>query len=288
MTQRNRWVLSLTASCIALLSIACTTDLTAVREWSKTSLEATQYSELVTTYANTPQRLKRYDPKKSLEITESWDAQIKLRQNQAEALKTILSAISDYMAALAILSSASTVDYSKDVGALNAGIQNLNAGISNETLGAVGSLVNAVLGTAAKAYQKRQVADIVERANGPLQTILRGELRNIISQDFRGDLSNEKTSIGGYFKDKLRVKEGAPPTSAAARVALEEWEELRLEENAKRTEAVDAYLTVLDKVAVGHQKLYDNRNELDAEKLIKDLFSLIVEIRKQIKILAAT
>jgi hypothetical protein len=146
----------------------------------------------------------------------------------------------------------------------------------------VGSLVKAVLGAAARAYQAKQVVSIVEQANAPLQAILRGELREIVAQDFRRDLMIEQTEIGGYYKNLLRT--GNP--SAAAREALVEWKEVRLEQNAKQLKAVDAYLEVLAKVAEGHQKLYDNRNKLDAKTLIKDLFSLVVELRKQIKILA--
>jgi hypothetical protein len=274
-TQRKGWLLTVTVLCIVIFATSCTT-LTAVREWSKTSLEATQYNELVTTYANTPERLKRYDP------SGPWDDQISLRKSQAEALKQILSVVSDYMAALAILSADSTVDYSKDVDTLTKAIGGLNAGISTDTLGAVGSVVKTILGAAAKAYQARQVATIVEQANGPLQVILRGELRQIVDQDFRTDLKVEKAALDRYY-DSLQ-QTGSP--SPAAKEALKEWKELRLEQNAIRVKAVDAYLVVLDKVAEGHQKLYDNRNKLDAKTLIKDLHSLVVDLRNEIKILA--
>ena len=275
MTQRRGWLLAVAASCIVILAASCT-NLTAVREWSKTSLEATQYNEIVTTYANTPERLKRYDP------SGPWDSQIALRKNQAEALKQILSVVSDYMAALATLSADSTIDYSKDVDSLTSSIGKLNAGISTETLGAVGALVKTVLGAAAKAYQAKQVANIIEEANAPLQTTLRGDLRQIVDLDFRRDLKIEKGELDRYYDSFLQT--GSP--SPAAKVALEEWKELRLQQNAMRVKAVDAYLVVLDKVAEGHQKLYNNRNKLDAKTLIKDLYSLVVELRKQIRILA--
>lgn len=275
MTQRRGWFFALTASCIVMVAASCT-NLTAVREWAKTSLEATQYNEIVTTYANTPQRLKRYDP------SGPWDGQIDLRKKQAAALRQILSVISDYMAALATLSADSTIDYNKDVDVLTASIGKLNAGISKDTLGAVGSLVKTVIGAAAKGYQAKQVANIVEQANDPFQSILRGELRQIVDRDFRRDLEIEKISLDRYYDSQLQTNS----SSAAARVALLEWKEFRLEQNTNQLKAVDAYLEVLAKVAEGHKKLYDNRNKLDAKSLIKDLFSLAGKIRKQIKILA--
>lgn len=275
MKQRRRCLLAVAASCIVILAASCT-NLTAVREWSKISLEATQYNEIVSTYADTPARLKRYDPSKP------WDIQSALRKNQAEALKKILSVVSDYMAALSILSADSTIDYGKDVDSLITSIGKLNAEISPETLGAVGSLVKTMLGAAAKAYQARQVANIIEEANRPLQEILKGQLRRIVDKYFREDLMAEKRYIDWYYDDLAHT--GTP--SLAAKVALEEWKELRLQQNASRVKAVEAYLVVLDKVAVGHQKLYDNRNNLDAKTLIKDLYSLATELQKQIRILA--
>lgn len=275
MTQRRRWLLAVAASCIVILAASCT-NLTAVRDWSKTSLEATQYNEIVTTYADTPERLKRYDPSKP------WDIQVALRKNQAEALKQILSVVSDYMAALATLAADSTIDYGKDVDSLTTSIGKLNAGISPETLGAVGSLARTMLVTGARIYQAKQVANIIEDANRPLQTVLKGQLRQIVDKYFREDLMAEKRYIDWYY-DNL-VHTGSP--SLAAKVALEEWKELRLQQNATRVKAVEAYLVVLDKVAEGHQKLYDNRNKLDAKTLVKDLYKLVVELQKQIRILA--
>jgi hypothetical protein len=139
-----------------------------------------------------------------------------------------------------------------------------------------------MLSAAAQAYQAKEVANIVEQANDPLQKILQGELRDIVARDFVRDLDIEKTSIDGYYNNVLR--KGSP--SPAAIEALTEWKEVRLEQNAERVRAVTAYLVVLDKVARGHQELYDNRNKLDAQALTKDLFSLVTELRKQITILA--
>ncbi|MGH8628665.1 MAG: hypothetical protein ACREYC_26490, partial [Gammaproteobacteria bacterium] len=74
---------------------------------------------------------------------------------------------------------------------------------------AVGSLVKAVLGAAAKAYQAKQVANIVEQANAPLQAILRGELRQIVDLDFRRDLESEKTALDRYYDSQLQ--QAVPP-----------------------------------------------------------------------------
>lgn len=261
------------------LFLCCTScaNLDAVREWSKTSLEATQFNEVVATYADTPERLKRYDS------IENWKKQAEIRKKQAEALKKLLSVVSDYMAALTTLSADSTVDYSKNVDQFTSSIEKLNVGVSATTLGAAGSLTKTVLNAAARAYQAEQVTKIVEEANEPLQLLLSGELRKVVDNDFRRDLSVEKSLIDGYYK--RLVRNGNP--SEAAIDAVREWQEVRLRQNEKRLMALDAYLKVVDSVAVGHQKLYDNRHKLDAKALIKELYTLANEMRKQIKILTA-
>ncbi len=283
--------------CIVVLATSCT-NLTAVQEWSKTSLEASQFNAIVATYADTPMRLKRYDElhfKQYRRPTEKQKEMFALRQKvygtnaidrqiQAEALKKVLSVVSDYMGALATLSADGTMDYSKNVNALNTEICTLNAklhagkGISTSTLGAVGSIVQMLF----KPYQAKQVKNIVEQANAPLQTILAGELRQIVDNDFQDDLKAESDNIDLYY-DALLI-DGHP--SGAAQDAVTEWRELRREQNTARLHAVTAYLRVLDNISKGHQKLYDNRNKLDDKKLIKDLYALVLDLRKQITILA--
>ncbi len=264
--------------CSIFIFTACT-NLKAVNEWSRTSVEATQYNEIVTTYSDTPIRLIRYDS--SLDGKKYWEEQHQLRNKQAEALKQMLAVVSDYMHTLATLSAESITDYKEDVDDVTSKLKKLNIGIKEETLGATGSLVKLLLGSTAKIYQERSVAEIVNQANEPFQLILKNELREIINTDFRNDLKAELSNLNRYYKSLLQTSE----PSAATDVALSEWKEFRIQQNKIRMEALDAYLKVLDILAVGHQKLYDNKSNLDTKILIKDLYSLAGELRKQIKIL---
>jgi alpha-amylase/alpha-mannosidase (GH57 family) len=270
------------AFCIAAPLTGCT-DLSAVRKWSSTSLEAAQYNQLITTYVDTPQRLKRYSSLPQLDETSV------SRKKQAEALKEILLVVTDYMAALATLSADSTVDYSKQEAALKSSITALNGKInsgnqkvSEQQLSAAGTIITTLLNTAAKAYQAKQVSLIVEQANQPLQSLLAkdGFLYQVVDLDFRRDLVTEQTAIDIFYSNLSDNR------NRAAHEAVEDWKEVRNSDNAKRLQAVDAYLKVLDKIAEGHQALYKNRGSLDSAALIKQLEQLIVELRKQIQILA--
>jgi hypothetical protein len=265
--------------CVQVLSVllvyvlsACT-DLSAVREWSSTSLEATQFNEVVVTYADTPERVAFYDKGQA----SFWETQAKTRAEQAKALELQLSLVGDYMEALRALSADGVTDYTQDVGQLTGSLKRTGF-VSEPTVGAAGKLATTLLNAATGAWRKGEVGRLIGKANAPLQDILAGELRSIVDKDFRGDLANEAGFLDSYFKRLLRIGGG----SETANAALNEWYVLRKQENARRVAAVDAYLSVLDKISEGHQKLYDSRNDLDAVQLVTDLFKLAKEIRKDV------
>ncbi len=255
-------------------ALAGCTDLSAVREWSSTSMQAAQFNEIVATYADTPKRLALYDKGGK----EDWERQSQLREEQAKALELQLALVADYMGALAALSADSATDYSKDIKALTSSLEDTNQ-VSSETLSAVGKLATTVLNAATKLWQKRKVGELVEQANPALQEILGRELRTIVDRDFRRDLNQEEVLLGLHFKGLTRIGGG----SMTANAALEEWFVLRKSENARRVAALDSYLEVLEKIAEGHQKLFDNRDKLDAVDLAKELYKLAKEIRENVK-----
>jgi hypothetical protein len=259
-----------------LLSVvlAACTDLTAVHNWSSTSLEATQFTEIVATYADTPERLVVYDQG----AADFWKAQAKVRDAQATALELQLSLVADYMASLAALSADSVADYTSDIGTLTASLKKTGQ-VSDATLGAAGKLATTIANAAVKLWQKEKVGLLIEQANPSLQNLLNGELKSIVDEDFRRDLKVEAQFLDRHFEDLLR----APGASAAAKAALNEWFVLRKAENMRHMTAVDAYVSVLSKISEGHQKLFDGRDELDGVQLVKDLYKLAKEIRNNIK-----
>ena len=273
MTGIATWRAAFLAAPLALVLSACT-DLTAVRDWSETSMEAAQFTEIVGTYADTPSRLAFYDQGAQA----SWQAQSGVRQEQAEALELQLSFVAEYMAALAALSADGVTQFDDDVDGLT-GALGRTGQVSEGTLGAAGRLLTTVANAAAGLWRAGEVEDLIEEANQPLQNLLRSELRTIVDKDFRRDLDVEAGILDRHFKDLLRVGGG----SDAANAALNEWYVLRKNENARRMAAIDSYLVVLDKISEGHQKLYNNRNDLDAVRLAKDLFKLAKDIRKNVK-----
>jgi hypothetical protein len=237
-------------------------------------MQAAQFNEIVTTYQDTPVRLAAYDQERA----DDWNSQADVRKAQADALKLQLALVAEYMGALAALSADSATDFSKDIDGLTGSLKKTGQA-SEATIGAVGGLVKTLLNAAVQAWQRDMVGDLIEQANPPLQSLLAGQLRSIVDQDFRSDLENEALFLDLYFEDLLK-RSSASPTAIAA---LNEWFILRKAENVRRVAGLDAYLGVLDKIAEGHQKLFDSRNDLDAVQLVKDLYKLAKEIRDNVK-----
>lgn len=258
---------------LAILLAACT-DLGAVRDWAATSMQGAQFNEIVATYADTPRRLVYYDEGGA----SLWAAQAKVREAQARALDLQLTLVADYMAALAALSADGAADYTEDAAALTASLRNTGQ-VSDPTLGAAGKLAGTLANATARLWQKKQVAVLIEQADAPLQNLLGGELRSIVEQDFRRDLTMESGILDRHFEDLLRTAD----SSATAKAALREWFVLRKAENLRRMVAVDAYLGVLDKIAEGHRRLFDGRDKLGAADLAQALYKLAKEIRGDVK-----
>ena len=256
----------------SLLS-ACT-DLSAVREWSSTSLQAAQFNEVVTTYANTPNRLQVYDQNNA----EFWKDQARLRADQADALRLQLDLVADYMAALNALAVDSTADYSKDVGTLTDAL-NRTGQVPTKTVGAAGKLATTLINASANLWQQREIARLIAEGNPPLQSLLTGNLLQVVDRDFRGDIHHEAAFLDSHFKQLLRFGGG----SVVAKAALEEWYALRKSQNARSLQAIGTYAEVLAKISEGHQRLYDNRNELDAVDLVRYLYKTTNDLRRNIR-----
>jgi hypothetical protein len=259
-----------------MLALSACTDLGAVRDWAGTSLQAAQFTEVVETYADTPNRLARYDEVRAAR----WRELSAERDAQAKALKLQLGLVADYMATLAALADNGTASYGEDISTLTKSLQEtgqLDSALVEAAGGIAGALENAALGF----WQKREVGRLIAAANPHLQKLLAGNLRDIVDRDFRRDLTIEGQLFELYFEDLLDAGGG----SATANAALREWADLRAAENARRMAAVDAYVQVLDEIAAGHQALFDHRNDLDAKALARDLADSAQDLRDGVRVL---
>lgn len=283
----SKWVF------VALVGVTLSscTNLEPVRQWSAASLDAAQYSEIVSVYVESPERivpLLNEEVSREKILLQRLKNLEKKRESQEKALKEALSIVADYMKALSTLAAKETVDYSKDIDEAVESLKKL--GKFNETeLGAAGSILKTVLNLAGKVYQSKIIGDTVEAANAPLQDLIseNSSLYDIFDT-LQNDLNAEKNVIIKYYGDALLEDQdaGQPLELVKILVAKERLEDLNLIELKK--EKIQAYRKSLAAIATGHKKLYESRNDLDAKELVSNLRNSINEIRKQIDVLKQT
>jgi len=253
-------LLGLTQGCV---------DLKAIQDFANISAESAEYTTLVDRYLEFPNRQKRYQP-------EDRHAQLEAMAQERLSRKTELllrhDVIEEYMEALGGLAADEIVDQSEELSQLTTKLQN-QAGTSPAETEAFGKIAGVLTNAIGDKWRKRQIQELIERSNGPLQTIL-NSLKQIVVEGFGGDDQNEQFAIQSYYRTK--ITQSNDPAGIAA---LMEWQERREENLAAHTQAIQAYAAILEKISEGHQKLYDERNDLAKAQLIQQIKKSAKELK---------
>jgi hypothetical protein len=177
-----------------------------------------------------------------------------------------------YMEALGRLAADEIVDQSEELSQLTTKLQN-QAGTSQAETEAFGKIAGVLTNAIGDKWRKRQIQELIERSNGPLQTILKS-LKQIVVDGFGGDDQNEQFAIQSYYRTKI-----AQSNDPAGIAALMEWQERREENLAAHTQVIQSYSAILEKISEGHQKLYDERNDLGKAQLIQQIKKSAKELK---------
>lgn len=250
------------------LSEGCV-DLKAIQDFANISAESAEYTTLVDNYVDFPNRQKRYQP-------EDRHAPLETMAQERLTRKTELlvrhDVIEEYMEALGRLAADEIVDQSQELSQLTTKLQS-QAGTSQAETEAFGKIAGVLTNAIGDKWRKRQIQELIERSNGPLQTILKS-LKQIVVDGFGGDDQNEQFAIQSYYRTKI-----AQSSDPAGIAALMEWQERREENLAAHTQAIQSYSAILEKISEGHQKLYDERNDLAKAQLIQQIKKAAKELK---------
>jgi uncharacterized protein YgfB (UPF0149 family) len=253
-------LLGLTQGCV---------DLKAIQDFANISAESAEYTALVDNYVDFPNRQKRYQP-------ENQHARLDAMTQQRMTRKTELilrhKIIEEYMEALGELAADGIVDQTEELSQLTTALKS-QAGTNPAETEAFGKIAGILTKAVSDGWRKRQLQELIGQSNAPLQQILKS-LKHIVSDGFGGDLQNEEFAIQNYYGTLI-----ANSSDLAAKAALAEWQEVRVATLADHSQALHAYATLLDKIAEGHQKLYDERKNLDAEQLLKQMKHSVKELK---------
>src|SRR6266508_740250 len=243
-------------ACLVLVVSGCA-NLGAVRDFASTSSDAVQYSHLVSAYAGTPTRLKRYEPQSQ------WpelDRQTTEREGQRERLLLRQKLIQEYMDALGQLAADDLATYDNQLDTLGAAVKNAKFADQNEAA-AFSAVSKLLVSAVTDRWRQGKLVGLIEQTEAPFQTVM-GAMVTIVEKDFGSDVANERVALDKYYTTLQR--EGRDPAGLAA---LAEWREMRDGQLRERESAISSYTTVLKTIAAGHHKLYESRHELSKPEI---------------------
>jgi len=185
------------------------------------------------------------------------------------------SLIEEYMDALGQLAADEVVTYDKEVDSLGKAAKEAKF-VDEKEQTAFQTVAKILLKAATDAWRQGKVKTFVRESNTDIKVVI-GGLKQIVDQGFLGDVQDEKEAIRKYYQRII-----SESTDKAGIAALTEWRETRIESLAKREKAIEAYSLSLEKIAEGHQKLYDGVlvDSIRSKELLGQLSRYAKDLRK--------
>jgi hypothetical protein len=182
----------------------------------------------------------------------------------AKGLRKANRVLIGYLKALSKLADKKTVVYNDDVDDLADSIEDTYP-FDKRRVAAVEGVSSFLVEAAAGGWRRSELGKAIERTNDDVQ-VLTAMFRGIVEDDYTRLLDGEREAARKYFLGK--VKTGGDEEPVAAVLVYDLWQKEQAALDAKE-DAARAYGKILRKIARGHQKLYDNRNDLDSKEMRK-------------------
>lgn len=245
---------------VLVLTQGCA-DLSAIREFANISSESAQYTKLVTDYVESPTRQKRYQPPSQHERLDRIAA---TRAAQQDRLLLRQSLIEEYMDTLGRLAADEAVTYDKELDALGNAVKEKKLANAKEA-DAFSAVAKVLVKGVTDHWRQKQLKELIATSNEPFQVVVES-LQVFVESGSGGDLLDEKAAIQSYYDTLDRAS-----NDKAGKEALKEWRDLHLAAIDARMKAIESYAQILRKIAEGHQKLYDGRDDFSKELLLRDM-----------------
>ncbi|SET25671.1 hypothetical protein SAMN05216412_104187 [Nitrosospira multiformis] len=243
-----------------------------VKAFAALSSEAASYEELTRDYVAAPDRRKQYQPEK---FHGELEAQKMRREAQRASLDLLQQTVTDYMQGLANLASGNTHTYDKSLKELSTNLSRATL-LTSEEKEAVGALSTLLARAITAGYRLHELRRLVRDANQPLQHVIQA-MRKIVEKGMIADLQVEAALLGRYYDNFMYA-----PDSPMEPVAMALAREARTESLGRvnnRIRSAQSYIAVLDKIASGHQYLYEYREKIGSNELDEQFKPYVADLR---------
>jgi hypothetical protein len=243
-----------------------------VRTFALLSASAASHEAITRDYIGALDRRKQYQPEK---FHGDLDALKVRRKAQQASLDVLQQTVADYMQGLGNLASGETRTLDRSLGDLSASLNKATLLDSNEKQ-AVGALSTLLARAATTVYRQHEMKQFIREGNPPIQEVIRAT-RKIMKNGIIADLQGESALIRRYYDNFMFAPDN--PAEPVAMALAKEAEAEALGRVDGRIRSALSYDAVLDRIAAGHQYLYDNRNEIGSDALDRQLRPYIDALR---------
>jgi hypothetical protein len=270
---------SLTAVLFLCLGLAgCATQnqvsLIEVRQFAEASARLGGYGELSRRYRDTYEREQPYLSPAADRIAKENDARRRAVYND---FVSIQKSVVLYMQTLSVLAGDARYDLSDRIDDLGTGIAaNAESGLQQKHVAAYTGLTRLLTRVIASGYQNRSVETMVRDGDADVQTLL--EAMITLTRLYAKTNENEKKTVLGIFDVEIPF---SSRNSDRMLVTLAKVHYLSKSTEYKLIDRrYDAALQGLTKVALGHQKLRENLNNLHGDEVRKLLLAYARDLVK--------
>ena len=265
-----RIVIVVVFSTLFCLSLVSCTNMKAVSNFSKLSQKSTEkFPSIAADIHNSCKRRAQYE-KEAIDCLEF--------KNTETALLETHKMLVAYMSSLGTLADDKVVVYDKELDSFEKELIKTNKFDKNQ-VSAINSLGKIIFKAASSKYVNDKLKNIINDSNENFQTAILA-IKDLVEKDYGRIINLEKNALNSYYN--TLIKKYGDKEYIAVILAKEKLDE-KLEFLKKREVAKDAFKKILENISQGHQDLFEGKEDLSSEELIKKMIQYGKELSKSIK-----
>ncbi len=215
------------------------------------------------------------EPMRRFDIKRTLDCNCSIYKTADSVNLVIYQSLKKYFDGLVDLS-----DNDKSKNAFNALQNALTAGefgsmqINDNDVKAYGTIANILFRASTDVYRKRKLKMYIEEANDALQVLLK-KFQFIQEQNLGGELNIKKEKLYAYFKElSLNARLSEYEKGHATKDYYDQLGAIN-----QQQAQIKSFCNVLKSMALGHQQLYEKRNQLNTKAIQAEIKQYAADIQ---------
>jgi hypothetical protein len=269
-TAKHLWLM-LTVILLAAALPGCA-SFKEVSAFASLSAKGAGYDAVTQDYIGAIDRRKQYQPQKFQGDLEALKVR---REAQRASLDVLQRTMTDYMQGLGGLASGNIRSYDESLEDFSENLNKVSL-LNDKEKDAVTALATLLARSVTAVYRQHEIRKLIQDGNQPLQDVM-AATRKIVKNGIIPDLQAESALVERYYNNFMLAPENPAEPVAMALARESKVEALGRVDN--RIQRAQRYDVVLEKIAVGHQYLYEHPKMIGNDKLVRQLEPYVKALR---------